>query len=257
MYSKDTVPLERFKEENMLAEEAITAGKLSEAAAILVKIVEIDPENWRAFNNMGILSWSQKSWDDAYTMFRKSVALRPDYADALVNLFDAALKLKKISEVAACFEQACSINPEMEEITVLRNSIREQGEEIYHTKRALSIGIYNPAIEAAKKELDSGNLFAAMDIFLKVNDREGPSAEAYCGLGIISFYQERYEDAVVLFIESIKLNPMDTDTYLNLFDAAKVCDKLHEAQVIFDTYRKEFSELAVLDDYFSHSLKKD
>lgn len=257
MLSKDTVHQERFKEENLLAEEAITGGKLSEAAALLVNIVENDPENWRAFNNMGILSWSQKCWNDAYTMFRKSVSLRPGYADALVNLFDAALKLKKIHEVTSFFETACEINPEMEEITILRDSILKQGDAIYTSKRAFSIGIYNPAIDEAKKELDSGNLYKAMDLFLQANDKEGPSADAFCGLGIISYYQERFEDAFVLFMESIKLNPIDTDTYLNLFDAAKACNRQKEALELFNTYRQQFAELAVLDDCFSLPEKKD
>ncbi|MBN1578797.1 MAG: hypothetical protein JW913_19715 [Chitinispirillaceae bacterium] len=251
MLSKDTVPQERFKEENKMAEEAIAAHKLSEAAGILVTIVENDPENWRAFNNMGILCWVQKNWNDAYAMFLKSVSLYPDYSDALVNLFDAALKLKKINEVKPVFEKACAVNPELEEIAILHESIREQGEAIYTSKRALSVGIYSPRIEEARKELDAGHLNQAMELFLCANDVEGPSADAFCGLGIISYYQERFEDAFVLFVESIKLNPTETDTYLNLLDAARSCNRIAETRTIFDTYRKEFPELAILDEQFS------
>ncbi len=250
MLSKDTVPQELFKEENLRAEEAITANRLSEAAGILVTIVEKDPKNWRAFNNMGILSWAQKCWNDAYTMFYKSVTLCPDYTDALANLFDAALKLKKIQAVQPLFENACSINPELEEIAILRDSIREQGDSIYTSKRALAIGIYSPIVEEARKDLESGNLFQAMELFLRSNDEEGPSADAFCGLGIISFYQERYEDAFVLFVESIKLNPTDTDTYLNLRDAANACNRMEEAKTIFATYLKEFPELSSLEQQF-------
>ena len=257
MLSKDTVHQEHFKEENIQAEEAITAGKLSEAAAILVNIVENDSQNWRAFNNMGILSWAQKAWNDAFTMFLKSVTLRPDYTDALVNLFDAALKLKKIHDVAYLFEDACSINPDSEEIQILRDSIREEGEGIYTSKRAYIVGIYNPLIEEAKKELESGNLYRAMDLFLQANDADGPSADSFCGLGIISYYQERYEDAFVLFMESIKLNPIDPDVYMNLLDAAKASNRVKEARDFFSVYRKEFSELSVLDDSFSLQEKKD
>ena len=256
MLSKDTVPQERFKEENISAEEAIAANRLSEAAGVLVNIIENDKENWRAYNNMGILCWARKNWDDAYTMFIKSVSLRPDYTDALVNLFDAALKLKKINDVAPFFEKACSINPELEEIVILRDCIREQGDTIYTSKRALSVGIYSPIIEEARKLLDAGHLNQAMELFLRANDQEGPSADAFCGLGIISYYQERFEDAFVLFVESIKLNPTENDTYLNLLDAARSCNRITEARTIFETYRKDFPELAVLDEHFS-SIKKD
>ena len=141
--------------------------------------------------------------------------------------------------------------PDLEEITVLRDSIHEQGDAIYTSRRALSVGIYSPIIEEARKELESGRLNQAMELFLRANDEEGPSADAFCGLGIISYYQERFEDAFVLFIESIKLNPTEPDTYLNLLDAAKSCNRTVEAKTLFELYRKDFPELAVLDKQFS------
>jgi tetratricopeptide (TPR) repeat protein len=251
MHSKDTLPQEHFKEENARAEEAISSRNFPEAARLLVDLVEKDPANWRAFNNMGILCWAQKNWNDAYAMFLKSASLRPQYADAIVNLFDAALKLKKIGAILPILEKACEYEPGLEEIAILRDSIREQGDAIYTSRRALAIGIYSPRIEDARKQLESGNLNRAMELFLLANDEEGPSADAFCGLGIISFYQERFKDAFVLFIESIKLNPSETDTYLNLIDAARACDKMSDAKKVFTTYRKEFPDLHILDDQFA------
>ncbi|MCX7725777.1 MAG: tetratricopeptide repeat protein [Chitinispirillaceae bacterium] len=237
-----------FTEENKKAEEYLEANDLPAAARILVDIVEKDPQNWRAYNNMGIICWLKKEWFDAYNMFLKSVLLCPDYADALMNLFDAALKLKKIEEVAPLFEKACEVNPELEEIAVIRDSIKEEGEAIYNSKRALEIGIYRPLIEDAKRELDNGNLYTSMDIFLKSLEVDGPSADAYCGLGIISYYQERYEEAFTLFLEALKINPIDEDIYLNMFDAAAACNKIEEAKAIFNAYLKEFPELSKIKD---------
>jgi len=251
MLSKDTVHQEQFKEENIRAEEAITSRNFPEAARLLVGVVEKDPANWRAFNNMGILCWAQKNWNDAYAMFLKSATLHPAYADALVNLFDAALKLKKINDIFPYLQKACDLDGDLEEIAILRDSIKEQGDGIYTSKRALAIGIYSPRIEDARKELDAGDLNRAMELFLRANDEEGPSAEAFCGLGIISFHQQRFDDAFVLFFESIKLNPTDPDTYLNLIDAARACNKTADAKAIFDTYRKEFTELEAIDDQFA------
>jgi tetratricopeptide (TPR) repeat protein len=251
MHSKDTVPVEQFKVENDNAEAAITAREYSEAARILVAIVDQDPSNHRAFNNMGILCWARKNWDDAYNLFLKAISLRPDYTDALVNAFDAALKLKKINDILPCLEHACSIDPSLEEIAILRDSIREQGDGIYSSRRALAIGIYSPLIEEARHKLEAGMMDQAMELFLRANDEEGPSADSFCGLGIISYHQERYGDAFVLFTESVKLNPTDTDTFLNLADAAKACGRTADAKVVFSTYRKDFPDLNVLDDTFS------
>jgi tetratricopeptide (TPR) repeat protein len=233
----------RFIDENLQAEDALASGNVAEAAKILLSITEKDPQNWRAFNNMGILSWSRKSWQDAFAMFKKAVLLSPDYEDALINLFDAGLKLKRVQEIQPLFDLALKMNTDLADVKAINDSILSLKDEIYQSKRALCIGFYSPIIEEAEKELEAGNYHSAMEKFLKANDTEGPSAAAFSGLGIISFYQKHFQDAFTLFIESIKLNPSDPDIYLNLLDASKEIGKENTAKEIYDLYRAEFPEL--------------
>jgi tetratricopeptide (TPR) repeat protein len=242
--------VDRYVDENMQAEASIENGNDSDAARILLAIIDKDPENARAYNNMGILSWKRKSWNDAFTMFNKAVSITPDFQDALINLFDAALKLKKIKEIESLFEKAVTINPTLDDTKTIYDSIKTLGDEIYKTKRALSIGFYSPYIETAEKELENGNFTGAMQNFIKANDIEGPNSSSYCGLGIISYYQGRYDDAYKLFIESIKLNPSDPDTFLNLFDAAKETGNLITARDIFNIYRKDFPSIESVAEIF-------
>jgi len=234
---------ELFINENKQAEDFIEAGDLPSAARILVGIVEKDPLNWRAFNNMGIISWDRRAWADAYTSFKHACELKPDYTDALVNLFDAALKLRLINDALLIFKKAVVTDPENEEMRAIIDGIEEQGDEIYVSKRALIVGIFNARIEEANKMLEEGQLNQAMERYLQINDEEGPNAEVFNGLGIISFYQKRYKDAFTLFFESIKLNPLDPDTYLNFLDAAKECGNLEAAQKLFEMNSTEFPEL--------------
>jgi tetratricopeptide (TPR) repeat protein len=250
MNSDQILESEPFAEENSRAEELITAGKHAEAAGILVSIIQQDERNWRAYNNIGILSWVRQSWEDAYAMFKKSVSIKPAYCDALVNLFDAALKLKKIEEIRPIFEIAVQTDPFLEDIRTILEQIIEQGNDIYICKRALQIGIYSPVIDEANKELEKENYTGALALFLKSNDTEGPNAAAFCGMGIVSYYQKNYLDAFKLFLESIKLNPLDLDTYLNLLDAAKACDHFEDAKKIFEIYHKELPELGEISSLF-------
>jgi hypothetical protein len=234
---------ELFIDENDTAERLISAGNHPEAAGILVSIIQKDERNWRAYNNVGILSWVRENWVDAYTMFKKAVLIKPDYADALVNLFDAALKLKKINEIRPIFEIALQANPALEEVAVILEQMQLQGDDIYICKRALQVGTWSPLIDEAKKNLEKGNYTDALALFLKSNDTEGPSAAAFCGMGIVAFYQKKHLDAIALFIESLKLNPLDFDTYLNLLDAGKSCGRVDEVKKVFEIYRKELPEL--------------
>jgi tetratricopeptide (TPR) repeat protein len=243
---------ELFIDENDAAEKLISAGNHPEAAGILVSIIQKDDRNWRAYNNIGILSWVRENWVDAYTMFKKAVSVKPDYADALVNLFDAALKLKKVDEIRPLFEVALQINPSLEELAVILEQLKLQGDDIYICKRALQLGTWSPLIDEAKKTLEKGNYTDALALFLKSNDTEGPSAAAFCGMGIVAFHQKKHLDAMALFMESLKLNPLDFDTHLNLLDAGKACGRVDDVKKIFDIYRKELPELEEIAPEFEN-----
>jgi tetratricopeptide (TPR) repeat protein len=128
-----------FLEENKKAEEFIEAGDFPSAAKILVDIVDKDPKNWRAYNNMGIISWETGTVDEAYTTFKYTCELKPDYVDALINLFDVSLKLRKINEVLPIMKQALQMIPDNEEIKAIVDSIEEQGEQIYSSERAMRV----------------------------------------------------------------------------------------------------------------------
>ncbi|MFP4417059.1 MAG: tetratricopeptide repeat protein [Fibrobacterota bacterium] len=247
---KESQGQERFAKENSEAEEFITNGDLPSAARILVKVVEQDSQNWRAYNDMGIISWMQKAWEDAWSMFKMACSIKPDYSDALVNFFDAGLKLRRIEQVLPFLQKALAANPELEEIRILAESIESQGEEIYSSERAMKVGVYNPRIEKANGLLEEGKLNEAMAEFLAINDTEGPSAETFNGLGIISYYQQRYKDAFSLFFESIKLNPTNKDAYLNLLDAARQTGNVEDAKKIYDLYAQEFPALKEIEEEF-------
>jgi tetratricopeptide (TPR) repeat protein len=226
----DSPDADPFNAQNARAETLIEQGDYPLAAEVLMDILQKDPANFQAYNNLGVLSWAREKWLDAYVLFRKAVDLQPGYTDALANLFDAALKLKKVHEVLPCFETGMSFAPANEEIAMIYQSIKQLGTQI----------------EDADKELDAGNLNSAMQLYLKSNDEEGPSAEAFSGLGVISYYQQRYEDAYTLFLEAIKINPSKSDILLNLLDSAKACGKTEQAREVFEMCVKEHQGLEEL-----------
>lgn len=252
IHHEHTNPSELFTEENGKAEALIAGGNLPEAAKILVDIIELDPENYRAYSNIGIIAWMRKAWEDAYSMFIKAVSIRPDYTDGLINLFDATLKLHRVREMVPLLEKALSINPHNEELKVLQEAIQKEGDGIYSSERGLHIGRHNPRIDEAQALLEEGKLNLAMEKYIKINDEEGPSAKVFSGLGVISFYQQRYSDAFSLFMEAIKLNPTSREDFLNLLDAAKACGKAADAKKIFKVYQQNFSTLDAIAGEFEN-----
>lgn len=257
MESKDTPTQDvLFTEENFEAEKLIEQDDLPGAARILVSIVEKDNKNYRAFNNIGLISWKQEEWEAAYDSFIMAVNINPVYNDAVINLFDASLKLKRAHLILPLLKKGLEINPEDEELKVLAESIETQGDDIYISERALTIGFYDPKVKEANELIENGELNQAMEILMEVNDQQGPSAEVFSGLGVISYYQRRYKDAFSLFFESIKLNPLSTDAFLNLMDAAIECNLEDEALRLFDACSKEFPSLIVLKEELNKIIQK-
>ena len=128
-----------FLEQNRKAEALIESGDLPAAARILVAIVDKAPDNWQAFNNMGIISWRRGAFDDAYATFLHACELKPDYVDALINLFDVSLKLRKINDILPVLKKGLQAVPDHEEIKAIVESIEDQGDGIYSTERAMRV----------------------------------------------------------------------------------------------------------------------
>ncbi len=64
--------------------------------------LELSPGNGRVWNNYGVLQFSQSRYDEARKSFEKSVALVPDFDDALYNLRDTYEELGKTAEMDKC-----------------------------------------------------------------------------------------------------------------------------------------------------------
>lgn len=257
MESNDTPILEAlYVDENIAAEKFIEQDDLPNAARILVDIVEKDINNYRAFNNIGIISWKQEEWEAAYDSFLQSVKINPIYNDGIINLYDAALKLKRAHLILPFLQRGIEQKPDDEEIRILAESIENQGDDVYLSERALNIGFYNPKVDEANLLVENGELNKAMELFMEINDQEGPNADVFSGLGVISYYQKRYEDAFSLFLESIKLNPLSADCFLNLMDASLECNLEDEAWRLFNACAEEFPVLMQIKPQLEEITKK-
>lgn len=233
--------------ENEQAENQIMEDNLPEAASILLDIVDTCPTNSRAFNNLGVIAWKQDNWYDAFGLFKHSLELQPDYADAASNLFDLALKTRRIAEVRDMLLKTASCHPQDEELEDIALGLHNDGEDVYFCARALQQGYYHPDLEKADNLVAKGLLAEASVLYFKVMDQQGELAEIYNGLGVINFYEKRYSDAFALFTEALKLNPINRDMFMNLFDAARECGQLKHSIDIYYTCRKEYPQLAELE----------
>jgi tetratricopeptide (TPR) repeat protein len=204
------------------------------AMSILVEIIDEIPDCALAYNYLGIIAWEEKRWEDCYGLFKEAVTLDNKNEDAINNLVDAAFKLHKINDIMKLVEKSVHENPESKELSEIYNVLSDKDNDIYKCDRALYIGYYHPLIEEGDNLIKQGSYDEARVKYIEAFDAAGPSAEAYNGLGIVSFNAREYRDAFLLFFESLKNNPTNIDTFLNFFDSAKSCGEEETALKVYD-----------------------
>ena len=95
------------------------AGNYAQAEAIWKQVLEGDPNNVEAYNNLGNALHKQKKLDESIVQYRKAIQLDPNYVDAYYNLGFALKNQKKLDEaievrIAGKFKQIhVGIDPQL------------------------------------------------------------------------------------------------------------------------------------------------
>ena len=151
---------------NILGASRAQVGKLDEAIDAYKKTISLKPGYADAYFNMGIVLKDQGKFEEAIEAYKKSITLKPDHAEAYCN----------------------------------------KGSVLYDQ------GKFDEAIEAYKKS-----------ILLKPN-----YADAYNNMGLALHYQDNMEEAIQAYNKTLSLNPDYAEAHLNLSFALLNSGRLKE-----------------------------
>ena len=94
-----------MKDKLRQGETLFSEGEIEEAFAVFNTVLENQPDNQEALNNLGVIYHSQRNREKAEDYFLKVLAIKDDHPDALLNLInlyqeeqrwqEAAIKLEK------------------------------------------------------------------------------------------------------------------------------------------------------------------
>ena len=99
-----------YKKEIEKAEALFTDGRLDEAQAIFELVLRIQPDDFEAHNNLGVIHHTRGNVQQAEEHLRKAIALKEDYLDALLNLADIYQSAKRWPEASVQLEKCIEIN---------------------------------------------------------------------------------------------------------------------------------------------------
>ena len=186
---------------NKKLQQAITThqeDKLEEAESLYRSLLETDPKNLSANNNLGILLYSLGRFSEAEKCYKKATELKPDFADAYNNLGITLKKLKKYDEAEKSFNKAIELQPD----------------------------VAGAPFNLGNMLKDLRRFDEAETSFNKAIELKPDYAEAYNNLGNVLRDLKRLDEAEISYRKAIELKPDYAEAYTNLGHAIYSIDNL-------------------------------
>jgi len=118
-------------------------GKIEEAEKCFANILELDPRNKEALNNLGVIAFQSQKIENAIDYFDKSLKLDPFYKEAVLNYTHILKELELLNEASPFLYKIMEKYPKDKELKQLLNEI-EMAQE---PKRKIAV-LCLPGIES-------------------------------------------------------------------------------------------------------------
>jgi len=220
---------------------AQSAGNYTQAESIWRRVIQLEPNNAKAYYQLCYVLDDQNKLDNAVAACRKSIALNSNDAQTY-NVLGVALKNQgKLEEAIAAYRQAIQLDPKYAKAyNNLGVALKNQGkleEAIAAYRQAIQI---DPKFGQAYNNLgvalsDQGKLEEAIAAYRQAIQIDPKFGLAYSNLGNALRTQGKLEEAITACRQAIQLDPKLTQAYNNLGNALSDQGKLEEA---IAAYRK-------------------
>ena len=193
---------------DQILEKAITAhqeGKLEEAERLYREILEIEPTQLDANNNLGVLLQSSNRLEEAEKSYKKAIELKPDYAEAHYNLGNIQKNFSRLEEAEKSYKKSIEFKPDYAQAYYNLGSLQKE------------------FIRLHEAEI---NLKKAIEL-------KPDYAEAHHGLGNILNDLGKFDKAEISYKKAIQLNPDFVEAHHGLGNTFQATGRLDEAEISY------------------------
>lgn len=217
-------------------------GKTKKAIACLQKASLIKPNNALIQHNLGQI-WQLESQPQlALAAYKKAIALQPNYAFIYLSLGKLLHQEGALKRAEQCYQKVLGLEPYNGEAHFVYGNLLKSQERLEEAIAAYRCAIkYQPDFTAAYLNLGGvlqirGAIQAAKICYQKAIAQEPNNAIAYGNLGLL--YQElgNLQASHQAYLEALKLNPEDTTIFYRLVG-------LYTQLCDWDTYPQMVQEL--------------
>ena len=215
-------------------------SRFSEAEKYFKKVIKLKPDYAETHNNLGCTFKNLKNLYEAEISFNKAIELKPDHADANYNLGNLLSELKRLDEAETSFNKVIKLKPDHAEThnnlgNILRDLKRFDDAEVSFRKATELKPNYIVAHFNLANTLHSLDRLDEAEIsFRKTIDLKPDYVEGHNNLGNTLLDLKKLDEAEVSFNKAIKLNPNLTEAHFNLGIILKDLKKYDEAEVSFN-----------------------
>jgi len=98
-------------------------GKIDEAEACFLSLVESGYYCKEAYNNLGVIAFQKDDKENAIDYFTKALEIDPLYKDTIINYTNLLRELDQLPIAIPLLEKIAQLNPDDKEITRLKSDI--------------------------------------------------------------------------------------------------------------------------------------
>lgn len=210
-------------------------GFWQNSATLFQRAVQVTPNNYLAYNNLGFYYSGNGDVAAAVTNYVKALEIKPDYEDALNNMGYALAGMRRFPEAISYYERALRVRTnQVEVLNNLGNALSELG------KLDQAIAEYEYVLKLAPEHADAhNNLGIALAMKGRLEEavphfeaaiRSKPSyASAHSNLGNAYAAEHKLDLAIREYEICLDLNPKDPQAHNNLGNALSEQGRLEEA----------------------------
>tara|TARA_B110000977_G_scaffold100673_1_gene132115 strand:+ start:1 stop:1656 length:1656 start_codon:yes stop_codon:yes gene_type:complete len=210
-------------------------GKLEEAIEAYNKSIAIKPDNAEAYYSMGNTLRQQGKLEEAIEAYNKALAIKPDYVEAHNNMGATLKDQGKLEEAIEAYNKALAIKSDYAEVYYnMGLALQEQGKleeaiEAYNKAVAIKLDYAEAYNNMGNALTGQGHQEKAIEAYNKALAIKPDYAEAYNNMGNALTDQSKLEEAIHAYNKALAIKPDFVEAYSNTGIALKDQGKLDEA----------------------------
>jgi tetratricopeptide (TPR) repeat protein len=210
-------------------------GNFDAAIVFLKKTIALKPNYVTAYINLGAAQQSQGKFEEAIDSYRLAIRLKPDDAEVYKNLGNALREKGELDEAIVSYRKATVLNPDNAEAhNDLGAALQKSG------KLDEAIKSHRQAIRLRPDYAEAHNNFGIalqeqekLDEAIASYDRaialKSDYAEAYYNRGNVLRIHGRIDEAIKSYKQALSLKPDYTEAHNNLGNTLREQGKIYEA----------------------------